>query len=408
MDTLVIQAFAVAVLSYALIALAQHVRATPSPTPLTVHARVDPSVAEPVSEKAADETFRSSPDETVAEAVEAAVAAADESPAADAVDAPAGAVDTAALPSAGAHARERHALTQASPSLPSPPKTHQPLPSSPPSHAHAEDSPAKVAALQARVAGTISPALVDNADALRRVLRARRGHVSAAADMLGVTQEWRRRETPWWPASAIPLHMIDAAVRSGKAYIHGARDDGGPLLWVRVALHDKNEDRVALRRYIVAVNDECVARINAGAGSRPGAPEPQMYISVDFNGFGWAQFDTNAGITIVQTLSAHYPERLGRIVFFNTPFLFKAFWSVVKPFIDVRTAQKIVFLGDQKELATALGVPASVIPRWCGGTSDYVYDAAKVLDARHSEWASIREGPMPHLAPELRLDPHKN
>lgn len=393
MDTLVLQAFAVALLSFVVVTFS---RQRSWSAPLAFRARGELAV-EPVSESAAADN--------ATEEVEAAEVAVAKEESASAADECSDTTVSHVPPRPSSPQRGAHLPSSASPRAPSlpssPSRAH--LPSSPPSHAHAEDSPAKVVALQTRLGSTISPALVDNDDALRRVLRARRGHVSAAADMLGVTQEWRRKETPWWPASAIPLHMIDAAARSGKAYIHGARDDGGPLVWIRAALHDKNEDRVAQRRFIIAVNDECVARINASA--KPDLPAPQMFISVDFNGFGWAQFDTNAGITIVQTLSAHYPERLGRIVFFNTPFLFKAFWSVVKPFIDVRTSHKIVFLSDQRELPSALGVPLTAIPRWCGGTSDYIYNPATVLNAQSSEWTSIRDGPMPHLAPDVRLNP---
>jgi len=43
-------------------------------------------------------------------------------------------------------------------------------------------------------------------------------------------------------------------------------------------------------------------------------------------------------------LQSHYPERVKTIYCFNAPFVFKAFWAMVKPFVDPVTKQKIVFV----------------------------------------------------------------
>ena len=51
-------------------------------------------------------------------------------------------------------------------------------------------------------------------------------------------------------------------------------------------------------------------------------------------------------------LQKHYPERMHRIYLCNPPYVFKAFWQIVKPFVDPVTKEKIVFLyGKQSELA---------------------------------------------------------
>ena len=43
-------------------------------------------------------------------------------------------------------------------------------------------------------------------------------------------------------------------------------------------------------------------------------------------------------------LQSHYPERVKTIYCFNAPFMFKAFWAMVKPFVDPVTKNKIVFV----------------------------------------------------------------
>jgi hypothetical protein len=207
-------------------------------------------------------------------------------------------------------------------------------------------TPALVAAL--REAGTRAGlAHIFTADeaCLQRFLCARKGDVPKALAMLLAHQAWRRSETPWWPRACCPLPHIAADWRSGKAYLSPYPDaTGSTVAFVRAALHDKNEARLDLKRFISFLNDEAVARLD-GSSAAPGAPRPsQMTIVVSFTGFGYNNgFDVNAGMLIVQTLSNHFPERLKRLCMTNTPFVFNAFWALVKNFLDARTAEKVLF-----------------------------------------------------------------
>ena len=127
--------------------------------------------------------------------------------------------------------------------------------------------------------------------------------------MLLEHQAWRKAETPWWPLAAAPLESVREDFASLKAYHDGEDGEGGPITWVRAALHDKNEDRAQLKRFLSFLSDESVARMEQQQKGALG-----MNIVVDFTGFGYnAGFDVNAGMLIVQTMSAHYPERLRRI-----------------------------------------------------------------------------------------------
>jgi len=48
---------------------------------------------------------------------------------------------------------------------------------------------------------------------------------------------------------------------------------------------------------------------------------------------------------MVNILQNYYPERLGRVFVVNTPFVFSAAWTMVKPLLDERTRIKIHILG---------------------------------------------------------------
>jgi len=183
--------------------------------------------------------------------------------------------------------------------------------------AEAWDSDEKVDQLIAAGAGKLCRIFASDKECLRRFLRARRGKVEKAMEMLLEHQNWRKSETPWWPKSSVDLSSIKSDLESCKAYTHGVDKDGCPLTFVRAGLHDKNEDRAQLKRFMTFLNDDSVYRIEGTTPTPPG-----MTIVVDFTGFGYSSgFDVNAGMLIIQTLSNHYPERLRKIAMTNTPFV---------------------------------------------------------------------------------------
>jgi len=248
-----------------------------------------------------------------------------------------------------------------------------------------------------RYGSRLSPLLCSE-ESLRRYLIANKGKIEGAGEALLATQAYRRAETPWWPKAACPLDQIQSDVESGKAFINGADASGCPLVWVRASLHDKHEDRAQLKRFITFFCDEAVARMPSEASAKSSAS--QINITVDFRGFGYSNgFDPGAGIAIVQILSAHFPERLKSLNFVNPPMIFPAFWSLVKPFVDPRTASKIAFVSPEK-LADKLGVPRSRIPAFLGGESEHVYAPAQVND-----YVTVRSGSLPDADPALRESP---
>ena len=96
---------------------------------------------------------------------------------------------------------------------------------------------------------------------------------------------------------------------------------------------------------------------------------------------------------IVQTMSAHYPERLRRIFMINTPFVFNAFWQLLKVFLDERTKQKIRFVSVE-DLSKELALTRATLPAFLGGEHPYVFDGDV------GGYLTVKEGPMAHLPRE--------
>jgi hypothetical protein len=64
----------------------------------------------------------------------------------------------------------------------------------------------------------------------------------------------------------------------------------------------------------------------------------------------------------VLMLQNHYPERLGVLILVDAPFLFRAFWKVISPFVDAKTLKKVVFVSgsdkDKRKVLEVRGPPA--------------------------------------------------
>lgn len=50
------------------------------------------------------------------------------------------------------------------------------------------------------------------------------------------------------------------------------------------------------------------------------------------------------GISVIQTIQTHFPERLGKMICVNPPTLFWVLWNLFAPFVDPPTKEKVEFL----------------------------------------------------------------
>lgn len=78
-------------------------------------------------------------------------------------------------------------------------------------------------------------------------------------------------------------------------------------------------------------------------------------------------------LALLKALSDNYPERLKRIVMYPFPWYGRAIWSVVKVFIDKRTQDKAMLIGDtgKREVPPVLHefIDPACIPECCAGKS---------------------------------------
>ena len=225
----------------------------------------------------------------------------------------------------------------------------------------------------------------DHPDALLlRFLRARKWDVHAALVMLISTMHWRSQE----------MHVDDdvmargemhalreskasgaaekkegadfmAQLRMGKSYLHGCDKDGRPLCVVRVRLHKQGEQsEKSLERFTVYTIE--TARMLL----RP--PVDTATIVFDMTDFTMANMDYTPVKFMIKCFEANYPESLGSVLVYKSPWLFQGIWKIIRGWLDPVVAAKVHFASNVDELSE--WIPKAQIPAELGGAEQWRYE----------------------------------
>jgi hypothetical protein len=176
---------------------------------------------------------------------------------------------------------------------------------------------------------------------LRRYLTAREGNVDAAEAQLRASAQWRHETKP---------HLLDAAefaadIAMRKMFFMGHDNHRRPVVVFRPGRDQIDAGTLPDKvRYFVFVNEIAISRM---------APDvEQMTWLVDFTGYNVSHRDVKKlalARALIETLQAHYPERVARMVVASPPWYFRLLLAVVKPFVSERTLAKVVFAHPAKK-----------------------------------------------------------
>jgi len=196
------------------------------------------------------------------------------------------------------------------------------------------------------------------AEAAARYLAAHAGDAARARAALRDTLLWRRTAVPAPPA----LPPCAACARDPTSHCIvcvGLLDDGRPVIYLSPP------------RARDLSTPSCTAHLTSeleAAFTLPGAASAAVWL-VDLRDFSLLQSGMNPtlGLAYARLLSAHYPERLSQLVLATAPSYFSLFLSAITPFLDARTAAKIVRLDSAHAVATWLDAHAAVAAPPGGG-----------------------------------------
>lgn len=173
---------------------------------------------------------------------------------------------------------------------------------------------------------------------LLRFLRGRKHDRGKALNGLIKHVHWRTEvgSTP------INIEEIQPEAQKRKILDEGKDENGRPIVYLLAGRHDKaDRDLVVMKKYIVYTIEKALASNKIDENTR--WRDERLNIVFDLTFFGAKTMDYDFVKLLVDTLQFNFPDVLECAYVVNGPFLFNAFWSVLKPCLDPTTVKKICF-----------------------------------------------------------------
>ncbi|KAE8322136.1 CRAL-TRIO domain-containing protein [Aspergillus sergii] len=196
-------------------------------------------------------------------------------------------------------------------------------------------------------------------ECLLRYLRATKWNVSEAIARLERTLTWRRE----YGVEKLTADFISVENETGKQVILGYDIHARPCLYL-LPSNQNTEKSDRQIQHLVFMLERVIDLM--------GPDQETLALIVNYNETKSGQ---NASVgqakQTLNFLQNHYPERMGRALVINMPFMIMGFFKLITPFIDPLTRQKLKFNEDLRQ-----HVPAAQLMKSMGGDVEFRYDHA--------------------------------
>eukprot|EP01089_Gocevia_fonbrunei_P018307 TRINITY_DN6153_c0_g2_i1.p1 TRINITY_DN6153_c0_g2~~TRINITY_DN6153_c0_g2_i1.p1 ORF type:complete len:302 (-),score=66.50 TRINITY_DN6153_c0_g2_i1:17-922(-) len=213
-------------------------------------------------------------------------------------------------------------------------------------------------------------------DTVYRYLRARNWKLDAAEEMLRNTLKWRDEFKP----HELTAEELKSQITAGHMYQYGFDKWKRPVVYLKV--HQKEDPHTPLQKMQFMIH--CLEYTSNIMDAERGVSK--MVWIVDCNGYNM-KHNGEIGFAreLLNVLQSHFPERLGILFLSDAPFVFRAMWKVVSPFIDQTTLKKVVFLtgglgkGSEKRKVMKEFFEISDLPEAFGGKLEVQFDSDEYM-----------------------------
>jgi hypothetical protein len=213
-------------------------------------------------------------------------------------------------------------------------------------------------------------------ECLLRYLRATKWNVTEAITRLQRTLTWRRE----YGLEKLTSDYISIENETGKQVILGYDIHARPCLYL-LPSNQNTEKSDRQVEHLVYMLERVIELM--------GPDQETLALIVNFNETKSGQ---NASLgqakQTLNILQNHYPERLGRALVINVPFVIWGFFKIITPFIDPLTREKLKFNEDLRQ-----HVPAGHLMKSVGGDVEFRYDHSiywpalnQLADKRRNEY----------------------
>ena len=205
---------------------------------------------------------------------------------------------------------------------------------------------------------------------LLRYLRARQWKVAKALPMFKDTIEWRRS---FRPEDLRPEDFYEEA-DTGKNYLNGWSLRGQPCLIMTPARENYKDWQRGVRLSVFNL-ERALQEMDESRGVE------SLILIVDNSNFSMKNSPPlKISRQVLNIVSNHYPERLGKAIMLFAPWVFSFFWNLIKPFINKVTSSKIVFLSGKTDPKSKLYhaleaiFDMKTVENRFGGSSNFEYN----------------------------------
>ncbi|KAI8854344.1 CRAL-TRIO domain-containing protein [Chytridium lagenaria] len=159
--------------------------------------------------------------------------------------------------------------------------------------------------------------------------------------------------------------------KDGNNYINGFDKEGRPIVYLKK--RGKAEDPYKNVQLLVLVLETAIKMMPPGV--------EKICLILDMGQYTRANSPPLAITRLtLNILSNHYPERLGVAYMINAPWIFNTLWSIVSPFLDTVTRNKVRFASvaetsrDVAKNPLLGGIEKGMLEKVYGGDLEFVYD----------------------------------
>lgn len=208
-------------------------------------------------------------------------------------------------------------------------------------------------------------------ECILRYLRATKWKSEDAKKRLELTLGWRR-EFGVDPDSNLDENVTSVENETGKQVILGFDKESRPCLYLKPGRQNTKASHNQVKHLVYMLN-RTIDFMPSG--------QDQLALLIDYKptkiGLSGSNLPSvSTGREVLHILQTHYPERLGKALMTNIPWLASAFLKIIYPFIDPLTREKLVYSEPFPNY-----VPKEQLDKDFGGEVDFEYDHAKYWPA---------------------------
>lgn len=218
-----------------------------------------------------------------------------------------------------------------------------------------------------------------------RYLRATKWDTEQAIDRIGLSLSWRREfgvSHQIDKENRVNIESTKVENETGKEVILGFDMDSRPCLYLKPGRQNTKPSQSQVD-HLVLMLEKVIDFMPAG--------QDALTLLIDFKASpigtqGGKIPPIGVGRQVLHILQTHYPERLGRALLVNVPWLGRTFLNLIHPFIDPLTREKIVY--DQPFVNY---VPKQQLDTDFNGDVNFEYDHEKYWPAMANLASKKRE-----------------